>query len=147
MGLGGQGDIWCQRCNPPQAGVKGQALALSPPPPPPTETGPIAGRGSPVLVTAAPRAMPRLQLVQGSVPVQGPEEGRGHPRVRSSSCARGRAGEAGTPFQHTPGSTEGEAGRALPAPGTAPCPRKAGKHQWHLLSQAKAEAVPIQAQG
>lgn len=61
--------------------------------------------------------------------------------------APGRAGEAGTPFQHTPGNMEGEAGRALPAPGTAPCPREGENHQWDLLSQAKAEAVPIQAQG
>lgn len=61
--------------------------------------------------------------------------------------APGRAGEAGTPFQLTPGSTEGEAGRALPAPGTAPCPREGGNHQWDLLSRAKPEAVPIQAQG
>lgn len=60
--------------------------------------------------------------------------------------APGRAGEAGTPLGHTPGSKEGEAGRALPALGTVSCPRERGNHQWDLLSRAKAEAVPILAQ-
>lgn len=61
--------------------------------------------------------------------------------------ALGRAGEAGTPFQLTPGSTEGEAGRAIPAPGTAPCPREAGNHQWDLLSRAKPEAQGSEQEG
>lgn len=38
------------------------------------------------------------------------------------------------------------AGRVLPALGTALCPREGRNHQRGLLAQAKAEAIPIQAQ-
>lgn len=93
VGLGGQDDIWCQCCNPPQAGVKGQALVPSPPPPPsPAGMGPVTGGGSPVLVTAAPGATARLQL--GMSPrcralsqLRVPRRAGGHPWVRSSSRA------------------------------------------------------------
>lgn len=149
MGLGGQDDIWCQCCNPPQAGVKGQALVPSPPPPPsPAGMGPVTGGGSPVLVTAAPGATARLQL--GMSPrcralsqLRVPRRAGGAPLGEEQQPCRegtalGRAGEVGTPF--LPGTNLGEVGRAIPVPGAALCPSEAGNQQWHLLSQAKAEA-------
>lgn len=87
--------------------------------------------------------------MQGSVPIQGPEEGRGAPPGEEQRLCRGGCPGQGRRSRHTlPAHSWQHRGRGEQgAPSTGHCPREGGNHQWDLLPQAKAEAVPIQAQG
>lgn len=78
--------------------------------------------------------------MRGSVPAQGPEEGRGAPPGEEQQLCQGECPGQGRRSGHT---LPGEVGRMLPAPGTARCPGRVGIVSGSCSHRPRLRLCPI----